>query len=255
MYVRSACQKDIALCLCKIHLQACRGVDTLVKLCIDQNITLDFDSYGSFFEVLQKDCPDSPNNVHVSWQCSPNKHTLCEHQQNQWDAIKYSLSKSDDKVKRTFQYFETTNVDKHGEIKKQLSVKSEQVNVKFIVEFIEKILPNIVHHRNLLLNFRTEYPRVLESLSTVEIHVDFSENLTLTLPEEIQSMYWGQAKTQVTLHSGILKFQGNKSYHLYISNDLTHDQAFVYLVLNQMLSDIEIAPGTTVIVTCDNCTG
>ena len=75
--------------------------------------------------------------------------TLCEHQQNQWDAIKHSLSKSDDKVKRTFQYFETTNVDKHGEIKKQLSVKSEQVNVKFIVEFIEKILPNIVHHRNL----------------------------------------------------------------------------------------------------------
>ena len=150
---------------------------------------------------------------------------------------------------RCGQYFETTNVDKHGEIKKQLSVKSEQVNVKFIVEFIEKILPNIVHHRNLLLNFRTEYPRVLESLSTVEIHVDFSENLTLTLPEEIQSMYWGQAKTQVTVHSGILKFQGNKSSHPYISNDLTHDQAFVYLGLNQMLSDIEIAPRTTVIVT------
>jgi len=132
---------------------------------------------------------------------------------------------------------------------------SKQVNIEFIINFIENLLPNIVHHRNLLANFRAEYPRVLESLSTVEIHVDFSENLTLTLPEEIQSMYWGQAKTQVTIHSGILKFQGNKTYHPYFSDDLTHDQSFVNVTLYQMLSSIEIEPKTSLIITSDNCKG
>ena len=75
---------------------------------------------------------------------------------------------------------------------------------------MEYILPFIIHHRNILLNLRTEYLRVLTPLSTLETYIDFSENLTLTLPE---SVYWGQAKSQVTVHSGILKLHGNKSYH------------------------------------------
>ena len=49
------------------------------------------------------------------------------------------------------------------------------------------------------------WARVLTSFSTLEIHIDFSENLTLTLTEEIQLMCWGQAKSQVTVHFGILK--------------------------------------------------
>ena len=47
---------------------------------------------------------------------------------------------------------------------------------------------------------------------------------------------------------------GNKSYHPYFSNDLVHDQHFVYLVLTEMWLSIDIEPETTIIITSDNCT-
>ena len=116
-----------------------------------------------------------------------------------------------------------------------LTAESVQANISFLLNFIEKSLPNIVHHWNLLWNFRSVYLKVLEALLTIECSIDFSENLKLTIPEEIQSMYWNLAKTKVSVHSGIMKLAGNKVYHPYFSDDTTHDQAFVYVTLNVKL--------------------
>lgn len=54
--------------------------------------------------------------------------------------------------------------------------------------------------------------------NVIYIVIDFSENLT-------ESLHW--AKEQVSVHSGILKCNGEKSYHPYFSDSRTHDQAFV----------------------------
>lgn len=66
-------------------------------------------------------------------------------------------------------------------------------------------------------------------------------------------MYWRQAKGEVTIHSGKLKFEGKKVYHPHVSNDLSCDQSFVFVTLNVLLSDADIDSGTTLIVNSDNC--
>ena len=253
-YIRAADEKEIAMCLCKIHLHMRRAIEGLVKLCAKQDINLPFDCYKSFFEHLQTNCMDSNSDTYLPWICTPDKKTVCDHQQIMWSKLKEELElKARKDVKRRFEHFVMKDVEKNGETKLRLTVESLQVDVSFILHFIEKNLSTIIHHRNLLSNFRSVYPKVLEALSTIEVSLDFSENLTLTLPEEIQSMYWGQAKTEISIHSGIFKSEGNKVYHPYLSNDLFHDQAFVYVTLNKMLSNTDVEPGSTIIVTSDNC--
>ena len=41
--IQSASKKEIAMCLCKMHLHMRRAVDTLVKRCDKQKIVIDFD--------------------------------------------------------------------------------------------------------------------------------------------------------------------------------------------------------------------
>ena len=55
--------------------------------------------------------------------------------------------------------------------------------------------------------------------------MDFSENLTIPVSKEPQSLHW--VNHQLTVHSGIIKHNGTKTYVAYFSNDLTHDQTFV----------------------------
>ena len=43
-------------------------------------------------------------------------------------------------------------------------------------------------------------------------------------------------------------------YHPYFSHNLVHEQAFVYLVLTEMLLSTNIKPGTTIIIGSDNGT-
>ena len=225
-------------------------VTTLVKLCEIQNIMLYFECYSSFFKFLQADCPNSDNDdVYLSWNCTPSKNVLYDHQHKGWQNLKHEiLSKEDHDVHINFQYFITKETEKNGITKKRLVAESRSVNLSFIIDFIDDLLPKIVHHRNLLSNYRSAYPKVLQSLSTAEISIDFSENLVLTLPQEIQSMYWGQAKTSVTVHSCLVKYEGKKQYHPYFSDDLTHDQCFAYASIIKIIDDIDIDPGSTLII-------
>ena len=41
--------------------------------------------------------------------------------------------------------------------------------------------------------------------------INFSENLSVPVTYEPQSLHWAQE--QLSVHSGILKIKGNKSYH------------------------------------------
>lgn len=45
--------------------------------------------------------------------------------------------------------------------------------------------------------------------------IDFAENLTVLVKYEPQSLHW--IKEQVTVHSGLIKVNGAKSYNLYFS--------------------------------------
>ena len=107
--------------------------------------------------------------------------------------------------------------------------------IVFLVNFVDNILAKLIYHRNMLKYRNTE--SIFESLfDSVLIDIDFAENLTVPVKYEPQSLHW--CHEQVTVHSGIMKVKGEKTYHSYFSDSLRLDQVFVKKVLEEMLSDI-----------------
>ena len=66
-----------------------------------------------------------------------------------------------------------------------------------------------------------------------------------------QSLYW--CHTQVTVHSGILKTDGVRTYHAYFSDNLKHDQVFVKISINKMLENENIVDRKVILIESDNC--
>ena len=89
------------------------------------------------------------------------------------------------------------------------------------------------------------------SIDATQLYIDFAENLDVN--KEPQSLHW--SKRQLTVHSGIVFDKGVKYYHPYFSADLHHDQEFVLLSIETMLSGITFGENTSVVITSDNCSG
>ena len=68
---------------------------------------------------------------------------------------------------------------------------------------------------------------------------------------EPQSLHW--CHEQITVHSGLMKYKGEKSYHPYLSHEIKHDQYFVESVLTEMLGGVEVKRNTTIVIESDNC--
>ena len=92
----------------------------------------------------------------------------------------------------------------------------QKVNGKYLVEFIGNILPKIIHHRNILKLYRPSIKSFYQLFLDASIDIDFSENLTLGIKFDPRSLHW--VKKQITIHSGIVKCDGEKTYHPYVSN-------------------------------------
>ena len=81
------------------------------------------------------------------------------------------------------------------------------------------------------------------------LDVDLSENLSVPVKHEPQSLHWSHK--QITVHSGILKANGEKFYHIYLSIDRNHDQQFIG-VTNLMLKNTEETNGEYLFIESDN---
>ena len=93
---------------------------------------------------------------------------------------------------------------------------------------------------------------ILDSLQEhVYISMDFSENLTMPIKEEPQSLHW--TKQQTTIHNVVSKVDGEKCYHVHMSNNLKHDQSYVFVSLTSVLDTVEVKKDL-VLVESDNCT-
>ena len=126
------------------------------------------------------------------------------------------------------------------------------MSIWHISEYISKLLYKIIHHRNQLRHYRNVINQFHNLFDAARIDIDFSENLSVPVKYEPQSMHWHQQ--QVTVHSGILFDNGNKSYHPYLSSDNKHDQKFVKIVMDEMISCISGTP-ECFIIESDNCSG
>ena len=111
-----------------------------------------------------------------------------------------------------------------------------------------------IHHRNLLRNFRNLKPLVLPSFpNLIYLRVDFSENLAVPVQQEPQTLHW--YKEQQTIHNIVLKGKEGKSYHPHFSDDLTHDQEFVFVSWREVLDnvDFESENDSMLVLESDNC--
>ena len=260
-YVRAPTGKDIEMCVCKDHLHARWAVNAIVKLAKKQSIPIDFDSYESFFSnsLYSPQCKLGEDaSEYIKWECTPSKKELCDHIAVNFENLKHeilSLAGEDVETVKMLHFIKKEERTRKGKWVKRLKAVPVQANFKWLLKFTSEMLPKIVHHRNLLSNYRNNIQTLMNLIPQVtEIGLDFSENLTIPVPEEPLSLHWGGCKEDVTIHSGKSERDGVKTYHAYISDDLTHDQAFVKIAIREILDDIKISPGDTLIVISDNCT-
>ena len=81
--------------------------------------------------------------------------------------------------------------------------------------------------------------------------MDFSENLTIPMKEQPQSVYW--SLEQLSVHLGISKSKNGKAYHPYNSDCKKHDQSFSKLVMIEMLAEEDVSGADYIVVDSDNC--
>ena len=254
-YVRGVTPADIEMCCCKKHLHARWSIKALLDCAKEQNISLPFSSYTTFFDFLNEDCEKSET-TYLKWSCTPDAKTFCETIEQKWVVLKEEiLLQEDTDTKVNMQKFvkESTGKvnQKTGKEIVKLVPKHEKVNLSGIIDFIDELLADIIHHRNQLKHFRTVIPMINASFAnSLYIDIDFSENLKIPVKWEPQSLHWHHE--QVTFHSGIVKFDGEKHYYIHISEDRTHDNVFVDEVILQMIED---APATIniILINSDNC--
>ena len=262
-YVRSATSKDLEMCCCKKHLHARWSIQSLIDLTNKQKIELGpVTDYYSFFTFLTQDCGESET-TYIPWDCVSDKKSLCAHVLKRWEnlsqrisnesAVYESTTENADNFTTKMQHFvKISTTTKKGKIVEKLKAVSTNANMNFIIEFITALLPKMLHHRNHLKHYHSTVKEFREHFNTISIDIDFSENLSIPVKYEPQSMHWSHE--QVTVHSGILKTPTTKSYHPYISNDTKHDHHFVQKCVKKMLSEVkEIPSNSCVLVESDNC--
>ena len=83
------------------------------------------------------------------------------------------------------------------------------------------------------------------------VYIDFSENLTIPVKFEPHSLHW--CHQQVTVHSGILKCNGEKNYITHFSDDHKHDQLFVDNVVKNIIGNGDLTSTSTILIQSDNC--
>ena len=89
----------------------------------------------------------------------------------------------------------------------------------------------------MLTHYRKSIKDFYNYFESVKLDIDFRENLTLPVKHQPQSLHWSY--TQITIHSGILKSDGEKIYHayIYVSDNLKHDQTFVKISIAKMVEN------------------
>ena len=251
-YIRQVTTKDIEMCCCKLHLHARYSVSSLIACCKKQEISLnDITDYDSFFKTVTSEC-GSNDTTYIDWKCTQDKKNCCDHIKGKWSSLANSIiSKSDEKITVPFtQFVKKPHTTKKGKEILRLEPEGIDVNLNFLVDFISKLLPTIIHHRNQLKHFRSTIKECTDMFDCIEMHVDYSEKLTVTEKHQPQSLHWHEKK--VIVHAGIVIESGEKSYHPYMSDDLLQDYVFVDIAINEMLSGCSVED-KVILIKSDNC--
>ena len=176
------------------------------------------------------------------------------HVQNSWRVLsEYIKEKINGEACVSMAAFKMqTYKKKNGQEAERLEQIKVNANITNIIDAIIKLLPKIIHHRNLLKNYRNTIAEFRDINTGIMIDIDFSEKLKVISKQEAQSQHWNQKG--IIVHSGIMQEGGVKSYHAHLSDDRFQDQVFVNHVLDKMLEESSLKEGDKLIIESDNCT-
>ena len=119
---------------------------------------------------------------------------------------------------------------------RKLAPVSDPLSLINIIDYVIKKLSKFMIHSNQTARDYLLWEQWLNHMSeSTVITVDFSENLSLPLNKEPQSLYW--ARTQVSIHCGVgISNNDSKVYFGHLSEDLKHDQSFILTSLQKMIN-------------------
>ena len=96
-YIRNGSKQHIEMCLCKLHLHAQWSVNSLLQWTRKVGVNINANNFRTFLGILMVDCP-SEQHTHISWECTPNKKSVCDHVTKNWSELKQRLQDVDDQT-------------------------------------------------------------------------------------------------------------------------------------------------------------
>ena len=134
------------------------------------------------------------------------------------------------------------------------SGETETFNVRVVVkEKIQSSLGDLIDRTNELLvkfcrhhfNIKTQYKAVTALKDNLKnsdclIHIDFSENYSCKVSEEIQSMHFGGSRSQISLHTGVLYLANLAPFSFCSVSECTrHDPIAIWAHLKPVIEDLK----------------
>lgn len=132
---------------------------------------------------------------------------------------------------KCFEYYQVGVHAETGQPKKRLREAFKETPVHEFLSYMEKTVTTFVTH-----NFKARWQDEQCQLMLKNIpegvlvsHIDYAENYTFAIQNEVQSMYYFSTSVTILVHITMWR-EGDqimKQTHYYISDDKSHDSAFV----------------------------
>ena len=153
--MRHTTVKDIEMWCCRTHPQW--SIQALINCSKKHNVELPFFDYNSFFQYLTVEC-QSDDRTYISWLCTPDKKSFCQHISSKWESVQDLLKNLDhdnsttdtdnenantEKIHVTvpFLHFDKVEVmNKKGELKKRLKTVKTDASMTYLLNFIDQLI-------------------------------------------------------------------------------------------------------------------
>jgi len=136
---------------------------------------------------------------------------------------------------KCFEKFEV-GVTSTGEVRKRLSEVHKDTKPGIFIRYLQSKVKVFVKH-NFIANWQDVQCReMMRNLpeGVVISHIDFAENYTFQIQNEVQSMYWFSSSISILVHISMQREPSEdgegsikKTTHYYLSDDKQHDSLFV----------------------------
>lgn len=215
MHTSANCQCDCAVCagnvegVCHAHEQVFKRITLMWEACVCSKQEVDI---WHKLDCLMGNCLD----------CGFHLFPLCPFEESNTDSFTLKW--------KCFEYVQV-GVDNAGKPKKRLQEAFKLTPVHEFLSYIEKTVTTFITH-----NFRARWQDEQCQLMMKNVpegviisHIDFAENYSFAIQNEVQSMYYFSSSVTILVHITMWREGENifKQTHFYISGDKDHDSAFV----------------------------